>query len=179
MSWAFILSSPCLLYTSPDSREIENLPCWSMTATAGSLYLSLINGAIERTAMPAAPIKIRPWLSRKRLPAQSLAFSVNGCIPGSVSSLLKKRSCMYSLTLWPSPSSPIFSFRPSSPPAAVKLITPISVSYTHLPPTINIIIYHLIFHTAINAAIIINSEIWRKNPARSPVIPPNCFFIIL
>ena len=42
----------------PESSEITCFPCSSRTITAGSLVLLTISGAIARTAMPHAPMKI-------------------------------------------------------------------------------------------------------------------------
>ena len=46
--------------TCPERREIANCPASSTTITAGSVSLSFKYGAISRTAIPAAPIKISP-----------------------------------------------------------------------------------------------------------------------
>ena len=42
----------------PDSRDITNLPNSSTTSTAGSFFLLCIKGAMLRTAIPAAPMKM-------------------------------------------------------------------------------------------------------------------------
>ena len=64
----------------PDRREITNFPCSSMTRTAGSVFLSCTNGAMLRTAIPQAPIKISASASRNILPVQSFRGS---CRDGS------------------------------------------------------------------------------------------------
>ncbi|MPN50598.1 hypothetical protein SDC9_198229 [bioreactor metagenome] len=65
-SWASLLAPPIC----PDRMGITNLPPSSMTRTAGSFSFPFKCGATVRTAMPAAPIKMIPFLALK-------AFFVN------------------------------------------------------------------------------------------------------
>ena len=55
----------------PAKIGTTKLPFSSITRTGGSSSFPLIKGAMERTAMPAAPIKTNPSPARKSLPVTS------------------------------------------------------------------------------------------------------------
>ena len=57
----------------PERMGMANCPPSSTTTTAGSVLLCRRWGAMDRTAMPAAPTKMRPWARPKAWAVQSAA----------------------------------------------------------------------------------------------------------
>ena len=64
----------------PETREMANCPPSSTTTTAGSVVLLCSRGAMERTAIPAAPTNTRPSASSQALRHQSAKRST-GSVP--------------------------------------------------------------------------------------------------